>query len=176
MVASPKCIPYSWADPQRVFEAKVLWKTTIYLLIFLSYSDIASLVTLYEIVLLKYKNNPSASVFTFLLLFYDFLTCLRSYKNHKKSNIFYSNKNPAEFCQLKQGAENSGEHITQWVYYHSGCVIPTLMVHCGCSAVCICSYKHRTDAVMKSFQLICLILFWGVASPTIFSYQAVSEI
>ena len=111
------------------------------------------------------------------MLLYDFLVCLQSCKNHKQPNILYSNKNLAEFCQLKQGAENSREHITQWVYCHSGCAVPTFMVHCGCSAVCICSYKHRTDAVMKSFQLI--YLFWYYSEQLqaqLYSYQAVSEI
>lgn len=91
-----------------------------------------------------------------------FLVCHQSYKNHKQSNIFYSNKNLAESCQQKQGTEKlENKHITQWVYYHAGCVIPTFMVHWGCSAVCRYSYKHRTDAVMKSFQLIYLFEYYS---------------
>lgn len=78
-------------------------------------------------------------------------------ENHKQSNIFYSNKNLAESCQAKQGAwKLENKHITQWVYFHSGSVIPTFMVHWGYSAACIYSYKHRTDAVVKSFQLMYL--------------------
>ena len=51
------------------------------------------------------------------------------------------------------------------------------MVHCGCSAVCICGYKHRTDAVMKSFQLIYLFRYYSEEwQVRLYSYQAVSEI
>lgn len=83
-------------------------------------------------------------------------------ENHKQSNIFYSNKNLAESCQAKQGARKlENKHITQWVYFHSGSVIPTFMVHWGYSAACIYSYKHRTDAVVKSFQLMYLFEYYS---------------
>lgn len=93
---------------------------------------------------------------------YVFLVCHQSHKNYKQSNIFYSNKNLAVLPTQERGWKTlENKHITQRVYYHSGCVIPAFMVHWGCSAVCRYSYKHRTDAVMKSFQLVYLFEYYS---------------